>query len=75
MFRKSDREKRLAAALLNEKAAHATTRKKLAIAQAEVEGLAAVIARDRQRIKAETAAYARKQADSENHGRTDESIE
>ena len=75
MFRQSDREKRLAAKLLEEKAAHAITQKKLAIAQAEVEGLAAVIARDRQRIKAETAAYARKQADSENHGRAEESIE
>lgn len=51
--------------------------RKLAVAEAEIESLAAVIARDRQRIKAETAAYARQQAHAEgitNDERTDESI-
>lgn len=40
-------------------------RRKLSVAGAEIESLAAVIARDRQRIQAETAAYARQQADAE----------
>lgn len=45
-------------------------RRKLAVAEAEIESLAAVCARDRQRIKAEVAAYARQQANAE--GVTDE---
>ena len=64
-------DERLKRALLNEKAKHAITQKKLAIAKAEIQSLAAVIARDRQRIEAETAVYARKRAEA--HGRTDES--
>ncbi len=47
------------------------TRRKLAVAETETESMAAVIARDRARIKAEGAAYARQQAEAE--GLTDES--
>ncbi len=37
----------------------------LTVAKAEIESMASVIARDRERIKAEGAAYARKRAESE----------
>lgn len=54
------------------------TKRKLTVAEAEVESMAAVIARDRARIKAEGAAYARQQAEAEglatNDERTAESI-
>lgn len=39
--------------------------RQLSVAQAEIESLAGVIARDRERIKAEGAAYARQRAESE----------
>ena len=39
--------------------------RQLAVANAEIESLANVIARDRERVKAESAAYARARADSE----------
>lgn len=40
-------------------------RRRLAVANAEIESMAAVIARDRERIKAEGAAYARQRAEAE----------
>lgn len=40
-------------------------RRRLEVANAEIEALAAVIARDRQRIQAEGAAYARQRAEAE----------
>ncbi len=46
------------------------TKRELTVAEAEIESMAAVIARDRARIKAEGAAYARQQAEAE--GMTDE---
>jgi len=46
---------------------------RLAVANAEIESLAAVIARDRERIKAEGAAYARQRAEAE--GVTDDGTE
>jgi len=39
--------------------------RELAVAQVEIENMAQVIARDRARVKAEGAAYARKQAEYE----------
>ena len=57
--------------LAGEKSAHDITRRKLRVAEAEIESLAAVIARDRQRVAAETAMFARQQAEREGtHGRT-----
>jgi len=57
------------AALLQEIAALETAldaeRRRLAVAEAEIEALAAVMARDRQRIQAEGAAYARQRAEAE----------
>ena len=53
------------------------TRRSLAVTEGERDNLAAVIARDRQRIKAEGAAYARQQAESEgvsSEQRTEQSI-
>jgi len=40
-------------------------KRKVAVAQAEVELLAAVVARDRRRVEAECAAFARQQAEAE----------
>ena len=40
-------------------------RRRLAVASAEIESMAAVIARDRERIKAEGACYARQRAEAE----------
>jgi len=40
-------------------------RRRLAVASAEIESMAAVIARDRQRIAAEGAAYGRQRAEAE----------
>lgn len=40
-------------------------RRRLGVANAEIDALAAVIARDRERIKAEGAAYARQRAEAE----------
>lgn len=37
----------------------------IAVKDAELESMAAVIARDRERVKAETAAYSRQRAESE----------
>lgn len=57
--------------LAAEKSAHEITRRRLRVAEAEIESLAAVIARDRQRVAAETAVFARQQAESEGiNGRT-----
>jgi len=57
--------------LAAEKTAHDITRRKLRVAEAEIESLAAVIARDRQRVAAETAVFARQQVESEGtNGRT-----
>ncbi|MBI2480885.1 MAG: hypothetical protein HYV60_20325, partial [Planctomycetia bacterium] len=57
--------------LAAEKSAHDITRRKLRVAEAEIESLAAVVARDRQRVAAEIAAFARQQAESEGtSGRT-----
>ena len=53
------------------------TRRKLHVAETEIDSMAAVIARDRARIKAETATYARQQAEAEglsDEQRTAESI-
>jgi hypothetical protein len=51
--------------LAAEQAEHAKTRNELAIANAQIEQLSLALARDRERIKAELAAYARQRADSE----------
>ena len=61
----TEREKHLAAQLADAQAAHEVTRRALRVAEAEAEQLAAVIARDRERIRAESAAYARDRAESE----------
>ena len=47
--------------------------RRLTVANAEIESLAAVVARDRERIKAEGACYARQRAESEGtlNGRPD----
>ena len=53
------------------------TQRRLSVADAEIESMAAVIARDRARIKSEGAAYTRRQAECEgqNHEqRVDDSI-
>ena len=51
-------------------------KRELAVADAEIESMAAVIARDRARIRAEGAAYVRQQAEAEgmNHEQLDEGI-
>jgi hypothetical protein len=41
------------------------TKRQLAIAEAEIESLAAVIARDRARVQAETAEFCRRRAEAE----------
>jgi hypothetical protein len=51
--------------LAAEQAAHEATRRELRVIEAERDALAAVVARDRARVQAETASYARQQADSE----------
>lgn len=51
--------------LAAEKTAHDITRRKLRVAEAEIESLASVVARDRQRVAAETALFARQQAEHE----------
>lgn len=51
-----------------ERAAHEATRRLLAIAQAEIDSLAAVVARDRERVAAEAACFARKRAEAEGMG-------
>ncbi len=56
---------RLAAELLDVRAELEAERRALRIADAEIESLAAVVARDRMRVKAETAVQARKLADAE----------
>ena len=50
--------------------------RQLSVAQAEIESLAGVIARDRERIKAKGAAYARQRAESEgvSNERSDQGI-
>lgn len=73
MFGESAKIKRLRAQLAEEKAEHEATRRKLRVAEVEIEAMAGVIARDRQRIQSESAAYARQQAESELHGRITES--
>jgi hypothetical protein len=64
-FTASAREADLIRRLADEQAAHEATRRQLRIAEAEVESLAAVIARDRQRVQAEAAGFARQRAESE----------
>jgi hypothetical protein len=61
---------RWADAALRQRVADLTTeldaeRRRLTVAQAEIDSLAAVLARDRERIKAEGAAYARQRAEAE----------
>ena len=51
--------------LAAERSAHEATRRELHVIEAERDALAAVMARDRARIQAETAGFARQQADSE----------
>jgi hypothetical protein len=51
--------------LAAEQAAHEATRRTLAVVEAERDTLALVAARDRSRVQAEIAAYARQRADSE----------
>jgi hypothetical protein len=64
-FSASARERQLFHQLAEEQAAHEATRRKLRIAEAEIESLAAVLARDRARVLAETASYARQRAEAE----------
>lgn len=61
----TDREAQLARELASEQAEHEATKRKLRVAEAEIESLAAVIARDRARIEAETSAYNRRRAENE----------
>jgi hypothetical protein len=56
---------KLSAELLDTRAELEAERRALRVAEAEIESLAAVVARDRARVKAETAVYARKLADAE----------
>lgn len=51
--------------LYAEQSAHEATKRQLRVVEAERDALAAVVARDRARVAAETAAYARQQADEE----------
>ena len=51
--------------LYAEQAAHEATRRELAVITAERDALAAVVARDRARVAAETAGFARQRADAE----------
>lgn len=70
-FSQSAREAELHRQLAGEQTSHEVTRRKLAIAEAEAEALAAVIARDRMRVASETALFARQRAESEGeNGRT-----
>lgn len=64
-FSASAREAELSGQLADEKALHDATRRQLRIAETELESLAAVVARDRARVLAETAGYARQRAESE----------
>lgn len=52
-------------ALADTEAELAAERRMLAVAQAEIDSLAAVVARDRERVRAETADAARRIADAE----------
>lgn len=51
--------------LADEQAAHEATQRRLTVAEAEIESLAAVLARDRERVSAESAGYARRRAEAE----------
>lgn len=55
----------LRVALAESQAETEAERRRLRVAEAEIEALAGVIARDRARVEAETAGYARRQAESE----------
>lgn len=57
--------KRLQRQLDDERADHEATRRELRVAQAECAAMAAVIARDRQRVQAEAAEHARRRAEAE----------
>ena len=67
MFKRkpATREKRLLRQVAELQSELEAERRRLAVSSAEIESLAAVIARDRARIQAEAAAYARRQADAE----------
>lgn len=76
MFRSDRRVARLRKQLADEKAAHDATRRELRVCQVELDTMAAVVARDRARVEAESAAYAASKARSEaNDGRTDDGIQ
>ena len=51
--------------LYAEQTAHEATRRELRVVEAERDALAAVVARDRARVAAETAEFARRRADAE----------
>ena len=74
-LKRSEREFKLGRALLVEKSAHEATKRELAIAQAELEAMANVIARDRQRVQAEGAEFTRRRAEAEgSNGQLNESV-
>lgn len=73
--RQERREFKIGRALLVEQSKHEATKRKLAIANAELEAMANVIARDRQRVRAETAEFARRRAEAEgSNGQHHESV-
>ena len=66
----STKEKRLQKKVLDLESQLEAKERVIVVMQAEIDSLAAVVARDRQRIHAECAAYSRQQAEAE--GNTDE---
>lgn len=69
--------KRLEKQLAEEQAAHEATRRELRVAGAEIDAMAVVIARDRQRVQAEAAEFGRRRAEAEGtegNGRYPESV-
>jgi hypothetical protein len=64
-FTQSAREQELQRLLAAERSSHDATKRELRVIEAERDALAAVVARDRARVAAETAEFCRRQADAE----------
>lgn len=64
-FRESAAIRHVETLLDQERLAHAKTRNELAIAKAQIETLSLALARDRARVQAELASFARQRAESE----------
>lgn len=75
MFKQSRREQKLTKRVADLESQLAAKDRNIAVMQAEIDAMAAVIARDRQRVQAESAGYARQRAEYEgSNGQPSQSI-